>query len=118
MGRVDVVRVQDDPRLYPCRLLRAGRYQRETRRAVGRIHLDPAVAVAPWNVIALFEAERFVEREGRLLLGDGDHHELKVADPTSRCAHRRSSSSGRSQIRPVGTAELTGRALPTSAFRG
>jgi lipid II:glycine glycyltransferase (peptidoglycan interpeptide bridge formation enzyme) len=73
LGGVDVVGVQDDAGLDPGRVPRPRRQKRDTCRAAWRIDLDPAVAVAPGNVVAPLEAQRLVER----------HRAVDVADPVA-----------------------------------
>src|SRR5256885_2490631 len=56
------------------------RHQRDAGRAARRIQLDPAIAVAPWDVRALLEAEGLIERDRSVLVGRRDHHELDLPD--------------------------------------
>src|SRR5207247_636906 len=78
---VDVVGVEDDARLNAGRVARSRRHERDARRSVRRVELDPPVAVAPGDVVPLLESEHLVERHRPILVGRRDGHELDPAEP-------------------------------------
>src|SRR5712692_1358309 len=78
---VDVVGVEDDSCLHTGRIARSRGHERDASRSVRRVELNPPVAVPPWAVVALLEAELLVKLHRPILVSRRNCDEL---DPTKR----------------------------------